>query len=79
MSERFAFVGSRRGDAYAISMAIEGNGETTAVPELGIFSTWTEAEGFARSLNMDLGLTSSDSRQIVTDVLLGAAPGAAFK
>lgn len=58
MFERVALMASRCGDAYATSMAVEGSARTTVVPELGIFSTWTEAERIARGLNTDLGLSS---------------------
>lgn len=79
MFERVALMASRCGDAYAISMAVEGSARTAVVPELGIFSTWTEAERIARSLNTELGLSSSDSRQIVADVLLGAVSATCLK
>jgi hypothetical protein len=73
VTTRLAFAAEFWGDKAVICRVIEGRAGLVVDPQFGLFSTWTEANEFARRLNDKLGLTASDSHQIVTDAILGWA------
>ena len=68
---KFAFTASKYGADYVVSKATLGRQTIVLHPQFGVFTFWTEAFRHAQVLNSTIGLTCSESRQIVTDVLLG--------
>jgi len=68
---KFAFTASKYGANYVISKATLGRQAIVLHPQFGVFTFWIQAFRLAQVLNSAIGLTCSESRQIVTDVLLG--------
>lgn len=67
----FAFTATKYGSDYVVSRATLGRRALVLHPQFGVFSFWTQALRRAQVLNSSIGLSCSESRQIVTDVLLG--------
>src|SRR5262249_7827302 len=69
---RVAFTGMFTQDGAVVGRATEGLPGLVVDREFGLFATWTEANEFARRLNVGLGLSTSESQHIVIDLVLAA-------
>ena len=72
MTGRLAFTAMFAADGAVVARATEGLPGLEVDRGFGIFATWTQAKEFARRLNAGLGLSTSESQHIVTDVVLAA-------
>ncbi len=70
---RLAFAADYWGDHAVVCRALENRPGPIVDQQFGIFKSWSQANSFAASLNQDLDLTPSDSRQIITSATRAAA------
>jgi hypothetical protein len=73
MTAQLAFTAMLSGNEAVLGRAVLGLPGLAVDRECGTFATWTQANDCARQLNEGLGLSPSESRDIVTDALLTAA------
>jgi hypothetical protein len=72
MAAQFAFTALLSRNEALLAKAVVGLPGLTVDNRFGTFRTWTQANERARQLNQRLGLTPSQGRAIVTEVLLEA-------
>jgi hypothetical protein len=66
---KFAFTASKYASDYLVVKATLDCQAIVLKPQLGMFFSWGPDQG-AQALNAAMGLTTSESSQIITDVLL---------
>lgn len=72
MAAQLAFTALFSGNVAVLAKAVVGLPGLTVDKSFGTFPTWTQANERARQLNQRLGLTHSEGRAIVTEVMLEA-------